>query len=53
LLLNEDGPIFISLKIEHKKTLMDAWVGNTKEHSRKIKKYLEGNKLLLLFINFL
>jgi len=42
LLLNEDGPIFISLKIEHKKTLMDAWVGNTKEHSRKIKKYLEG-----------
>ena len=41
LLLNEDGPIFISLKIEHKKALMDAWVGNTKENSRKIKKYLE------------
>ena len=40
LLLNEDGPIFISLKIEHKKSLMDAWVGNTKENSRKIKKYL-------------
>ena len=44
MLLNEDGPIFISLKIEHKKALMDAWVGNTKENSRKIKKYLEDKK---------
>lgn len=43
-LLNEDGPIFISLKIEHKKTLIDAWVGNSKENSRKIKKYLENKK---------
>ena len=43
-LLKEDGPIFISLKIEHKKSLMDAWVGNSKANSRKIKKYLEDKK---------